>query len=305
MKVEPGLEQCFLCKGRVTAGCWLAAPRRIRAECPVCGPYEMLEQCVQTLLSEPDTPRYLLSGAVREKALKEAPPLIRSIEELLQSVVPPAVPIEALDRLVLYLQSGQNSANQYISLDSAKDYPVAYAKGPEEFSYFVGLAKDLGYLEADRGGSGYRLGIEGWKRLAELRKDKSDSDRAFVAMWFDSTMEDPWKSGIEPALVSAGYKPVRIDLVDHNEKICDRIIAEIRKSSLVVADFTGQRGGVYFEAGFAMGLGIPVIWLCSDADVKNLHFDTRQYNHIVWRDAADLRAKLLSRIEATAPVKSH
>ncbi len=88
---------------------------------------------------------------------------------------------------------------------------------------------------------------------------------------------------------------------EHNGKIDDLIIAEIRKSGLLVADFTGQRGGVYFEAGFAMGLGIPVICTCRNDDVEKLHFDTRQYNHIVWTDAADLKEKLQLRIEASPP----
>jgi nucleoside 2-deoxyribosyltransferase len=62
-----------------------------------------------------------------------------------------------------------------------------------------------------------------------------------------------------------------------------------------------QRGGVYFEAGFAMGLGKLVIWTCHEDDVEKLHFDTRQYNHIVWTDATDLKEKLMLRIEATLP----
>lgn len=42
---------------------------------------------------------------------------------------------------------------------------------------------------------------------------------------------------------------------EHSNKIDDEIIGEIRRSAFIVADFTGHRGGVYFEAGFAMGLG--------------------------------------------------
>ncbi len=88
-------------------------------------------------------------------------------------------------------------------------------------------------------------------------------------MWFDKGMDSAWEDGFKKALVDTGYKnPLRIDLSEHNEKICDRILAEIRKSSLVVADFTGQRSGVFFEAGFALGLGIPVIWCCKDTDVE-------------------------------------
>lgn len=114
-------------------------------------------------------------------------------------------------------------------------------------------------------------------------------------------MDGVYASGIQPALEATGYKPVRIDKHEHNEKIDDRIIAAIRSSGLLVADFTGHRGGVYFEAGFAMGSGLPVIWTCRSSDIQAAHFDTRQYNHIVWSDPDELRDRLIQRIEATLP----
>jgi nucleoside 2-deoxyribosyltransferase len=147
------------------------------------------------------------------------------------------------------------------------------------------------------------LTLEGWKRIAELSKTQSASDQAFVAMWFDRSLNAAWSLGFKPALIDCGYMPIRIDLQEHNEKICDRIVSEIRKSGLLIADFTGQRGGVYFESGFALGLGVPVIWTCRSDDVSNLHFDTRQYNHIVWDKPDDLKEKLTNRINATLPYR--
>ena len=60
-------------------------------------------------------------------------------------------------------------------------------------------------------------------------------------------------------------------------------------------------GVIHFEAGLAMGLGRPVIWTCRKDDFENTHFDTRQYNHIVWETPEDLREKLADRIRATIP----
>ncbi len=65
----------------------------------------------------------------------------------------------------------------------------------------------------------------------------------------------------------------------------DRILARIRESRFVIADLTHNRGGVYYEAGFAEGLGIPVIYTC-DADCldpeapkeKRVHFDCQHLN---------------------------
>ena len=61
----------------------------------------------------------------------------------------------------------------------------------------------------------------------------------------------------------------------------------------------GARGGVYYEAGFAHGLGLEVIFSCRKGMVKDkLHFDTRQYYHIVWETPDDLRIGLLNRIRS-------
>jgi hypothetical protein len=38
----------------------------------------------------------------------------------------------------------------------------------------------------------------------------------------------------------------------------------------------------------AMGLNIPIIWTCKDTSMKDLHFDTRQFPHIVWTNSEDL-----------------
>ena len=152
--------------------------------------------------------------------------------------------------------------------------------------------------------SNYRLTPEGWDRVGKLRETQRESDQAFVAMWFDPELDTIWEQGLKPALEETGYRPIRIDLVEHNEKICDRIVAEIRRSGLLIADFTGNRGGVYFEAGYAMGLGIPVIWTCRKRDIDSVHFDTRQYNHITWESAEDLKLQLADRIQATLPFRT-
>ena len=87
-------------------------------------------------------------------------------------------------------------------------------------------------------------------------------------------------------------------------KIDDEIIAELNRARFVVADFThgdeGPRGGVYYEAGFAHGRNIPVIFTCRKDIIDKVHFDTRQYNHIVWEAEKldEFRRKLAMRISA-------
>ena len=144
--------------------------------------------------------------------------------------------------------------------------------------------------------------VEGYGAIAD-RATGIESSQVFVAMWFDEQMDEPYDKGIRLGIEDVGYSAMRIDQKEHVNKIDDEIIAEIRRSRFLVADFTqgqdGARGGVYFEAGFAFGLGIPVIYTCRKDMIEKLAFDTRQYNHIFWECNEDLRRSLGNRIAAT------
>ena len=150
-----------------------------------------------------------------------------------------------------------------------------------------------------------RLTPSGYDHLIEIETTISDSQQAFVAMWFDESMNEIYENGIRPGISSAGYEPIKINRSEHNNKIDDQIVSEIRRSRFVVADFThgdsGPRGGVYYEAGFAHGLNIPVIFTCRRDAINEVHFDTRQYNHILWDPdkLMDFREALMNRISAT------
>lgn len=59
--------------------------------------------------------------------------------------------------------------------------------------------------------------------------------------------------------------------------------------------------GPYFKAGLGLALVDTVIWSVREDHLKDVHSDTRQYNHIVWKDPKDLRTRLRDRIQALFP----
>ena len=146
------------------------------------------------------------------------------------------------------------------------------------------------------------LTMEGYGYLEKLERVAVDSSKAFVAMWFDPSMDEAWVQGIKPGITDSGYEPIRVDEVEHKDRIDDLIIAEIRRSRFIVADFThgedGAKGGVYYEAGFAHGLNIPAFFTCKKNLIDKLHFDIRQYSTVLWETPEELRTKLANRISA-------
>jgi len=143
--------------------------------------------------------------------------------------------------------------------------------------------------------------VEGYAHIEDAKVNAGHT-QAFVAMWFDDETKDAYEHGLRPAIEQTGYTAMRIDRKEDVNKIDDEIFAEIRNSRLLVADFTqgesGARGGVYWEDGFASGLGLEVIRTCRKDCMDKVAFDIRQYYHIVWETPEELREALKQRIRA-------
>jgi hypothetical protein len=152
------------------------------------------------------------------------------------------------------------------------------------------------------GGAGYSLSIKGFLTAEALRSVKSSSAQGFVAMSFDESLRNAWTNGFDPGIRAAGFRPFRIDYKDYIGGITDEIMAEVRRSRFVVADYTGQVNGVYFEAGFALGLGLTVIPTCRADGAPKLHFDIKHLNTLLWSTPAELAGGLNRRIRAVIGV---
>lgn len=146
--------------------------------------------------------------------------------------------------------------------------------------------------------SAYMLTLlpKGYSRVDQLQKYSSNGRNVLVAMKFgDETI--PLREAIRNGISNAGYHAIFIDEVEHNNQITPELLKHIRDSKFVVADLTHQNNGAYFEEGYAMGLGKPVIQLCKK-DTK-LHFDIAQKNTIMWATEEDIPTRLENRIKAT------
>ncbi len=125
---------------------------------------------------------------------------------------------------------------------------------------------------------------------------RSDTNRMYFAQ-------------LKPALRVLGIRAFRIDEIHHLENIDSRILKEIDKSDLMVADLTNERPSVYFEAGYGEKKGIPVVYTCradhlTDRGLVNfrVHFDVRQRPIVAWTNAADrsFSKRLQQRVRAVS-----
>ena len=96
------------------------------------------------------------------------------------------------------------------------------------------------------------------------------------------------------ALIATSVKPViksqlQLDVVDMRDVaragVIDNIMrAQIRDAAFVIVDLTHDNSGAYWEAGFAEGLGKPVIYICekSKFEKAQTHFDTNHCTTVQW-----------------------
>lgn len=270
-------------------------------KCPRCGVYSFSHANPPDLAGKWKDAKHVLSGVVRDRTERGdtgTELTAESVEGLISTApVPQTIP-EYVDGLLLYLARRLDRPWLPVSFNKERDYPLLFMKNAEDMNGFLGAARDMGLLEARAGGE-WRFSTKGWERVELLRAAQPKSRHAFVAMWFDKSLDEAWDQGFRPGIEDSGYfKAVRSDRAEFLGKVDDWIIARIRRSGLVVADFTGNRSGVYYEAGFAQALNIPVVFTCHEDHMEDVHFDTNHFNHIVWTAPEDLRQQLNDRIIA-------
>ena len=236
------------------------------------------------------------SAWIREQnILRSYPTIGRSTIEQIIAVPRPNL-IERSRRLLE--ECGRRTS--YYSEDVFKPTPplmaLTWCKNEVELQSLADLLREEGFLKKGAAIE-FRVTAQGIKEVGSERRSVG-SEQVFVAMAFDPDFRPVYDKGLAPGILSTGHRPFRVDRHEHLNRIDDEIVAQIRRSKFLVADFTMQRRGVYFEAGFALGLGMPVIWTCRKDQITKLHFDVRQYNCVDWGSEEELAARLQKRIEA-------
>jgi hypothetical protein len=151
-----------------------------------------------------------------------------------------------------------------------------------------------------------RLKMAGWLRYEAVKRGQVESRRVLMAMQFNDTeLDRVVKDCFAPAVSLAGFELRTIVDKQPAGLIDDQLRVALRTSRFVVADLTHGNKGAYWEAGFAEGLGRPVIYTCRKAEWKQRasHFDTNHLVTIIW-DPSNLDkagTQLTATIRATLP----
>jgi len=253
--------------------------------------------------NEEELKKILENNAIRfdfyEKIIKNNP------------VIPDDLDIDAkILKLLKYVEFNTTNLGQVLEISDWQTLiPLSYAKDQDELDFLWqiienenlvrGLSIKNGQFKFS--GKGIILTREG---LQFLKGSVTNLKQIFVAMEFNDEMHNVFDIELIDAIrVATGFTLKVVSHIDHNNLIDDQIIAEINRSAAIIADFSDNNRGAYYEAGYAHGLNRQVIFICREDKFNNAsekpHFDIEHRNFILWKDKEDLKNRLINRINMT------
>lgn len=132
--------------------------------------------------------------------------------------------------------------------------------------------------------------------------EENEVQKGFVFIAMPMTEGNPSYDDVHDAIKAAaeacGLNAERVDDNETNERITDRVLESIRRAEFVVADLTDARPNVFYEAGYAQGLGKTPVYV-AQAGTK-LEFDLKDYPVIFFRSMRELRERLERRFRKIA-----
>jgi hypothetical protein len=126
----------------------------------------------------------------------------------------------------------------------------------------------------------------------------------FVIQPFDGGPFDKrYDDTVVPAIEAAGLEAYRVDRDPSAIIPIDEIEAGIRKADVCLADISMPNPNVWFELGYAIAAGKPVVLVCLYAPDRRFPFDIQHRAVIVYRtesprDFEELKQEITTRLEA-------
>ncbi len=132
----------------------------------------------------------------------------------------------------------------------------------------------------------------------KVQEEPIEKGYAFVAMPIAPEYDDVLDS-IKESARRCGVNAERIDEQESHQRITDRILESINRAEFVIVDLTESKPNVFFEAGYAHGIGKIPIYIAKNN--TSLEFDLKDYPVIFFESYRELKYKLEKRLRAKKP----
>jgi hypothetical protein len=254
-----------------------------------------------------------LSHAIRRAQERAEPAQLNThtAEAVLRQPLPR--PREQADLLIRWLATHVPGPGETVWIEFSTHGSIIGSKSPAGFELVLDHLFSTGLITGNQSKTlqgGDRafatLSFDGWEYYERLREGGAIYRKAFMAMKFgDEQLTSVLENVFKPSAKRAGFDLLKLNDIPKAGLIDDHLRVEIQSSDFIVADLTHDNLGAYWEAGYAEGLGKPVIYTCEKSKFTSAktHFDTNHHLTILWEAAAPDAAgnDLVATIRATLP----
>jgi hypothetical protein len=280
-------------------------------DCPFCGTFGLTRQAeinIRRWLDEAWNNVVIFAHALRRMQMADNRPLVDSrIAEVIMDTGTLPSPHEQADLLIRWLGANVVGPGEMVRVSDQEHSAIIGALTANGFVFVL-----QGLIEAGLIVGHFTMGanaeatltFQGWARYEELLRGAPSGRHAFMALKFgDPTLDRMVNEYFRLAVRQTGFDLRRLDDEPRAGLIDDRLRVEIQGARFLIADLTHSNPGSYWEAGYAEGLGKPVIYTCKKSVFDTSHFDTNHHLHIMWEEADPKAAaeNLKATIRATMP----
>ena len=282
-------------------------------DCDLCGQFGLTNTAVETVpasLDKEPNKRPVFSHVLREMQRGQKWPVVDSdtAKQIFRSVNLPTPKVQA-DKLIRWLGGNLPGPGDEFAFKDLLPRVIAIigAASKQGLDFVVHSMIESGLLNRspERAGLKITLSFAGWERYEELSRGSPSGNNAFMAMKFDENLRHIVDIHFRPAVQQTGFT---LKLLDDEPKaglIDDRLRVELQTARFLISDLTHDNSGAYWEAGYAEGLGKPVIYTCK-RDVfeeRGTHFDTNHLLTVPWSEDSlpEAMDMLKASIRATIP----
>ncbi len=276
-------------------------------DCPQCGVFTVTHEALRELTANRVDGAWARPRAEMSAWILRNPNVLISSDVLEDLLSLPASPLlERVSRLMTLVERVTDYLSQEVELSERRLQGVSSSVHGEELGALLSYVRSRGWIAVDLPSAGcalpdrlrVRLTSEGLIELDGKRARFTRLSHACIAMGGDEALEDAYVRGTETAIRLAGYEPVGLPRTPEEGLPDDAVAAAIRGCRFVVIDATLKHESLFYVAGFAAALKLPIIWTCREDVREGLPAGVLQPACILWSSAEDLRDRLTSRIKS-------
>lgn len=310
-------ENCPVCNTELRTAPLTQASEVREYSCGRCGHFLLTDELLQELPTWLDgfkERRPKISHALRRAQDAKTTPLLSlsTFKKMLE--VPFPSPPEQVDLFIRWIAKTSDCPGEVVPFSKLEAESVVGARSKEGLDFilqYIGDEKlaemqNISGLATRLHDKSAKITFKGWEHYEQIRKGSTVYRKAFMAMQYGKPeLENAYTSAFKPSVSQAGFELIRQDQRYRAGLIDNLMRVEIQGADFLIADLTHRNPGAYWEAGFAEGLGKPVIYTCEESVFKRkkTHFDTNHHYTILWNRSNQIQAgeELKATIRASLP----